>query len=772
MSDDLFTFDLFYSISKINKKLTTIDAIDNASILGCQDGTILIIKSPGQGHSTNTSSNSNLSRFNTFKKPIDQLYVIESHRWLLVLCDANTPLLNYMREVHRLLNDLEINPTRRPLDDIPAKDRGMYRFLVSLPDRTEITRIVDTALLTLLVDMKNSGPLLEMALQRSTCSEVDARNILRQKPHAPHLITLYFYRCQHNKALSLLKNFGTTQVGTQTGVQHTVAYLQRLNPFYATGVTPAEGTSGGPAPLAEPSDDTVGLILEYSIWVLDHDPTLGVDIFANHPHALALGPDRVVAHLQNRKLGMPALQRYLERLVLRATLPASERIDSHAGSGAHAGMGELLSDAGLKTVDLSQLARRSPASLAVAPLDGVAPAPATRDLTFTRGQLVHLHESLIRLYLEGVLGEIRQAAGPAASAQVQEDPRRYATLTPLRLKLLHFLVTSRYYAPEQFLGRFPINALFDARIVLLSRAKLHDEALNIIVQLQDDLASAELYCELHLARGADMPASQSHPQEDLFMILIRKLLAPNLVAGQEQPLTPAETDTRLRFAIHLVEKHGHKMDILQLVSELPADTQLERIAPLLTDLLRSFSTERHAVHLQRALLRASHVQTRAELAAAKSRYIVIDQTRTCIICSKAISRAAFVIQTDGQPVHFFCSSYKPDMATGAAGLPGAVATPPPEPAYSSSPPFVVAPSPGLDSPTFGGQSHYSQPLPQSMPFHQQQPLPQQQPAGVPRPTGQVPPSAAGGGGWSGGFSSGGGGTSSGPGGSNGMMFLR
>jgi hypothetical protein len=92
-----------------------------------------------------------------------------------------------------------------------------------------------------------------------------------------------------------------------------------------------------------------------------------------------------------------------------------------------------------------------------------------------------LHNELIFLYLESITKLLRlQQEAAASQVNGRERTTVSAGLEPgrlgiLRKKLINFLETSLYYAPEKMLSKFPLHELLEERAILLSRIGQHSE---------------------------------------------------------------------------------------------------------------------------------------------------------------------------------------------------------------------------------------------------------------------------------------------------------
>lgn len=179
------------------------------------------------------------------------------------------------------------------------------------------------------------------------------------------------------------------------------------------------------------------LVWEYSGWVLDTEPTLGINIFlsALRPKEATLLPDQVLEFLSSRDKSLRLL--YLEHLTSAA----------------------------------AQSESRYHTKLAMLYLDTIIPALLPSTSTST-------------------------SASPSPASSSTSTTSR-SGIDVLREKLLKFLETSNSYDCGVVLARIRDLSLYDELVVLHSKLGQHSIALRIIMEKFRDRARAEAYCEKH-----------------------------------------------------------------------------------------------------------------------------------------------------------------------------------------------------------------------------------------------------------------------------------
>lgn len=172
-----------------------------------------------------------------------------------------------------------------------TKDSILLNELASLggEELQKMLQIVDTCLLRcyLLTNEKLATYLVRV--QNAIDLDVGEK-LLTERNKTKELVDLYHRRDMHRKALDLLQKLSTDTSSPMAGVEPTIRYLQRLG------------------------QDHLGLILDFSTWVLKEDPDRGIEIFTDDiPEVETLARDRVVTHLEKQSSSLAI--RYLEHII-------------------------------------------------------------------------------------------------------------------------------------------------------------------------------------------------------------------------------------------------------------------------------------------------------------------------------------------------------------------------------------------------------------------------------------------------------------------------
>ncbi|KAL5340381.1 hypothetical protein BJX70DRAFT_387383 [Aspergillus crustosus] len=213
-------------------------------------------------------------------------------------------LADVRRRFQRFLNpdgSLKVDPQTNVADDEytvsvfklldVTRDGEDYDFAEKLREKA---RLVDTTLFRVYMYATPSlaGSLFRIA---NFCDPEVVMEKLEETGRHNDLIDFLYGKKMHRQALELLRKFGQADSEEETapqlhGPKRMVAYLQHLSP------------------------DNIDLILEFSEWPVQEDPTLGMEIFlADTENAETLPREKVLEFLQ--KIDVKLAVRYLEHVI-------------------------------------------------------------------------------------------------------------------------------------------------------------------------------------------------------------------------------------------------------------------------------------------------------------------------------------------------------------------------------------------------------------------------------------------------------------------------
>eukprot|EP01091_Cochliopodium_minus_P003418 TRINITY_DN132_c0_g2_i1.p1 TRINITY_DN132_c0_g2~~TRINITY_DN132_c0_g2_i1.p1 ORF type:complete len:480 (+),score=145.39 TRINITY_DN132_c0_g2_i1:145-1440(+) len=288
------------------------------------------------------------------------------------------------------------------------------------------------------------------------CDLQITENLLLNSNKYKELVMYYESKELHKKALELLKKVGNPNERPSSShsnnfnmnnnisedslnATHTIHYLSSLNKFHFP------------------------LILEFSRWVLEAEPTKALTIFTT---------------TREESVDLPHKEVY-------------EHIKS--------------------------ITSQKKENLALKYLEFVIEKKGENDPSF--------HNELIFVYLDNIVtlkhilpfNSHNESEKTEVTVKAGTEP---GLLGQYRKKLLVFLENSSFYKAETMLSRFPQNDLFEEKAILFSRIGRHDQALSIYAYKLKDSQMAEQYCAKHFE-------SSTEEGKDVYLSLLKVYLSPS-----------------------------------------------------------------------------------------------------------------------------------------------------------------------------------------------------------------------------------------------------
>jgi hypothetical protein len=384
------------------------------------------------------------------------------------------------------------------------------------------------------------------------------------------------------------------------------------------------------------------------------------------------GPDDTVAYMRAMKPSDPLLTLEFSRWVLREQ-PGEETLELFTTA-----------DPPLPAEDVLPHLRMHAAQLCIPYLEHEVAARGTE-------LPVEFHNDLVLLYL----AELTRAKAAAAGGDARKEETSMADVRRRLLNLLRAPAATSRYNPERMLSRFPQDAFFEERAVLLGRVGRHEEALSILVRRLNNPRLAEAYC--------DRVWSQAHPTtgpggrnggggvlgeldewlavNDDAADMIRDDAAGEGGGGVDGVAAAAdinvyhsllgiylEEPTRdykrtssssssegwLKEALGLLTRRHQCIDGKKAVELLPDDVPLQDVMPFLEAKMRSSAQLKHKLEMHKSLLQSQHDEAEEEIRKFKSRSFVVTEEAMCAICHKRIGTSVFGVHPDGSLVHYNC----------------------------------------------------------------------------------------------------------------------
>ncbi|KAI8808400.1 CNH domain-containing protein [Cladochytrium replicatum] len=371
------------------------------------------------------------------------------------------------------------------------------------------------------------------------------------------------------------------------------------------------------------------VVLKYADWVLQKDPTVGVQIFMDGSNKDIFDPDEVLDYLENRN--QSALLIYLEYLI--------------------------------KETEYNDERRHN--QLLMAYLDDVLRICTSRILEDAENEFRVLRLEQRQTFV-GFLQQKSKQGDPGAAA---------------RSKLIGFLHNTTFYDPRRLLAEIKSSKtrLFAETAWLHGKLNEHDSALKILVDSLGDYAGAEEYIVSKTSHRPAKPLSSGSRSAsgsvvrssvntsvveptDAQRIELRKSLLFKLV---EMYLGPDRRDEDASEVLHLLNSYAGDLDLVQVLKLIPDYWSLDMLYPFISNGHGRGLTESRERRLLKSLHRAQNLSVNKELV---DRYDSIPAflmteiekagrlpTNLCDHCGRAISEPPeFARLPDGAIVHIHC----------------------------------------------------------------------------------------------------------------------
>ncbi|KAI0768086.1 hypothetical protein BD413DRAFT_605556 [Trametes elegans] len=245
-------------------------------------------------------------------------------------------------------------------------------------------------------------------------------------------------------------------------------------------------------------------------------------------------------------------------------------------------------------------------------LESLDPAICARYIEYLineRGEVSQeFHDRLAELYLRMTV-EAKKRSDDQARKKSYE-------------KLLHFIDTTQYYAPDRLFGLLPSEDFFEAKAVLLGRLGRHDSALEVYVYRLQDFLKAEEYCKRIYEPNS--------PTANVFLTLLRIYLTPGPSAPAAAELLPPALE--LITAPPLVTAHDVRAFLLESLRAPLFDTRVVR-----------------------NVQKAREEQVARRLMVLQSKRVRITDSRICPQCHKRLGGSVIAVHAPhGEVTHYQC----------------------------------------------------------------------------------------------------------------------
>lgn len=205
----------------------------------------------------------------------------------------------------------------------------------------------------------------------------------------------------------------------------------------------------------------------------------------------------------------------------------------------------------------------------------------------------------------------------------------------LKDKLIKFLKNTSNYKINFALGKFDVNT--EERAILYGKIGEHEEALNIYVNILNDVAKAELYC-----KHVYLNPSYKNTKNVYYQLL-------------KMYLNNESDDIRIQCSIDLLNKHSNKIANCHTLEMLPSDSiKCQNLTNFFEIMLKKLCKQQRYYQLLKHLTFQLNLQVHELRIVKQQTKFVINEEKICVICNKRLGRSAYVRYPDGKIIHYGC----------------------------------------------------------------------------------------------------------------------
>ena len=205
----------------------------------------------------------------------------------------------------------------------------------------------------------------------------------------------------------------------------------------------------------------------------------------------------------------------------------------------------------------------------------------------------------------------------------------------LKEKLIKFLKNTNNYKINFALGKFDINT--EERAILYGKLGEHEEALNIYVNILNDVIKAELYC-----KHVYMNPTYKNTKNVYYQLL--KIYLNN-----------ESDDIRIKCSIDLLNEHSDTIANCHTLEMLPSDSiKCTKLTNFFEIMLKKLCKQQRYYQLLKHLTFQLNLQVHELRILKQQTKFVINEEKICVICNKRLGKSAYVRYPDGKIIHYGC----------------------------------------------------------------------------------------------------------------------
>ncbi|EEB05339.2 guanyl-nucleotide exchange factor [Schizosaccharomyces japonicus yFS275] len=198
-----------------------------------------------------------------------------------------------------------------------------------------------------------------------------------------------------------------------------------------------------------------------------------------------------------------------------------------------------------------------------------------------------------------------------------------------------FLQTSPSYDAPTVLKAIPEDneMLKRIRVILYKKLKLHQNALDILFDYDDDSHEAIEYC--------NSVFEESGSVEPYYIVI--------------DHLSESENESSSKLLVSFVTKYGSRLQMSKFLDKLPSEASMQTLKPFLLSQFRRYAEQLSTVKRQTTLNDSVLSNLQTELNDLRSSKTVVTREKTCLFCHKRIGKSVISIFPNGSVVHYGCA---------------------------------------------------------------------------------------------------------------------
>lgn len=216
-------------------------------------------------------------------------------------------------------------------------------------------------------------------------------------------------------------------------------------------------------------------------------------------------------------------------------------------------------------------------------------------------------------------------------------------------KLQDFLRNSKIYNPTKILEKLKNTDLIEEKIIVYSKQKMHEEALNSLIDLCQksnkensiSFLKAETYC--------------LQQPECILSVLLEKLIAMHL---QLKKTNKQDSKQYKDYIIKFLQMYSnnYKLDIDHTLKIIPENWKIEKLTPFLISIFVNRISKESNVLFGSGVAEVEFLNKEFDLMKKKKAYVQVSTEKTCKVCKRKLEGTkSYAVYPNGLTVHEGCA---------------------------------------------------------------------------------------------------------------------